>query len=389
MRDEWRRRWLYAAAVGGGLLLAGVLAVIFTPAIRVLVRWISGSDWKGMSGADRAAAFGQFRMALVQVVAVLGASVALLFTAFNYRLSRRGQVTDRFTKALERLGSDQMYVRIGGVLALEQIVQDAPDQAMHAAQILQAFIRERAPRRPTPKVAAVRRTVNAARRAARTNNSVRTPAQPLPKSPAADVQAALTALTQPISRAHVSSAVQVDLSGLHLVGADLRGADLTESDLRQTDLSGARLRGAKLTKALLWRADLSKAWMSEATFTGAWLREADLAGALLQDADLTDTKLGEANLANADLRKAVLSNSDLMDTHLTEGGGGLANLAGADLRGTDLLSASVAVEQVISARPARDTVLPPALAADARVIARINQPGALGEKSGQGATSTA
>ncbi|WP_189190926.1 hypothetical protein [Streptomyces albiflavescens] len=50
-------------------------------------------------------------------------------------MSRRGQVTDRFTKALERLGSEARYVRIGGVLALEQIVQGAPEQATHAAQV--------------------------------------------------------------------------------------------------------------------------------------------------------------------------------------------------------------------------------------------------------------
>ncbi|WP_167458968.1 MULTISPECIES: hypothetical protein [Streptomyces] len=55
-------------------------------------------------------------------------------------MSRRGQVTDRFTKALERLGSEARYVRIGGVLALEQIVQGAPEQATHAAQVLGHFV---------------------------------------------------------------------------------------------------------------------------------------------------------------------------------------------------------------------------------------------------------
>jgi hypothetical protein len=30
-------------------------------------------------------------------------------TAFSYRLSRRGQVTDRFTKALERLGAPELH----------------------------------------------------------------------------------------------------------------------------------------------------------------------------------------------------------------------------------------------------------------------------------------
>ncbi|WP_157855740.1 hypothetical protein [Streptomyces aureocirculatus] len=72
-------------------------------------------------------------------------------------LTRRDQTTDRFTKRLERLGSEQTYVRIGGILALEQIVQDAPEQAAaSAARVLGRFSRHRAPRaepQPAPDAA--------------------------------------------------------------------------------------------------------------------------------------------------------------------------------------------------------------------------------------------
>ncbi|MER5890904.1 hypothetical protein ABT160_44405 [Streptomyces sp. NPDC001941] len=105
------------------------------------------------------------RTSLVALVAALGAGVALLYTARTYRLTRRGQITDRFTKALERLGSDQEYVRIGGILALEQIVQDAPEQAAtDAARVLGHFLRAQAPRRalwrsgPCRKTNPIRRT---------------------------------------------------------------------------------------------------------------------------------------------------------------------------------------------------------------------------------------
>lgn len=50
------------------------------------------------------------RTAVVAFAAALGAGIALLYTARTYRLTRRGQITDRFTKALERLGSAQTYV---------------------------------------------------------------------------------------------------------------------------------------------------------------------------------------------------------------------------------------------------------------------------------------
>ncbi|MEV7076629.1 hypothetical protein [Streptomyces sp. NPDC093990] len=71
------------------------------------------------------------RTAVVAFTAALGAGIALLYTARTYRLTRRGQITDRFTEALERLGSPEIYVRIGGILALEQIVQDCPRTSSH------------------------------------------------------------------------------------------------------------------------------------------------------------------------------------------------------------------------------------------------------------------
>jgi aspartyl-tRNA synthetase len=40
-----------------------------------------------------------------------------VYTARNFTLSREGQVTDRYTKAIEQLGSDKPDVRTGGIYA--------------------------------------------------------------------------------------------------------------------------------------------------------------------------------------------------------------------------------------------------------------------------------
>ncbi|MDQ1040124.1 hypothetical protein QFZ75_006540 [Streptomyces sp. V3I8] len=84
--------------------------------------------------------------------------IALLCTARTYRLTRRRQITDRFTKvlekALERLGPDQIYIRVGGILALEQIVQDVPNKPPPTPPVSWATSSATAPlkprRRPTP-----------------------------------------------------------------------------------------------------------------------------------------------------------------------------------------------------------------------------------------------
>ncbi len=87
------------------------------------------------------------RLLVVSGIGAVVVAVGLLYTARNYRLSYRGQVTDRYTKALERLGSSEMYVRIGGLHALRQVMIDSPEHHDDVVEVLVAFIRDRAPRR--------------------------------------------------------------------------------------------------------------------------------------------------------------------------------------------------------------------------------------------------
>src|SRR5262245_54791635 len=90
--------------------------------------------------------------ARVLVISVGGAIVVgtgLLYTARNYRLSRRGQVTDRFTIALERLGSSELYVRIGGIHALEHVMRASPGHHNDGIEVRPQCIRGRGPTSPS------------------------------------------------------------------------------------------------------------------------------------------------------------------------------------------------------------------------------------------------
>jgi uncharacterized protein YjbI with pentapeptide repeats len=292
-------------------------------------------------GTGSAALVTGLRTAIVACVAALGASIALLYTARTYRLTRRGQVTDRFTKALERLGSDRLYVRIGGVLALEQIVHDAPEQAADAARVLIHFLRDSAPR-----------VISAPAAATGESSGVEpTPIDPLPDEPAADIQITLTALTRRESRSHVDPREPLDLHGLHLAGASLKEAELTNADLREVtltgaDLSGATLTGANLRDTTLTGVYLSGAILAGAKLSGAELTGADLSGATLTDADLslatlTNTRLRRATLTNAYLRRATFNRADLSGAVLNDANLGRAILTGANLRGAILAGANL------------------------------------------------
>jgi hypothetical protein len=242
--------------------------------------------------------------ARVLVVSVGGGVVVglgLLYTARNYRLSRRGQVTDRFAQALERLGSNEIYVRIGGIYALEQVLRDSPSHHSDVLAVLKAFIRRRTP------------DWNGSQR----NLPIDLDSQGkagLPGRPEEDVQTALNALgRRPLRPERV-----IELSELYLAGARLTNFDLEVWDLSRANLSGAWFTGA----------DLSGTWLIEADLSEARLSNADLSNAQCIGATLSNANLFNAKLYNTGFKGACLVGADLRDTNLCD-----ADLEEADLSG--------------------------------------------------------
>jgi hypothetical protein len=219
-------------------------------------------------------------------------------------LAEQGQITERFTRAIDQLGSDHLDVRLGGIYALERIARDSPGDRATIGEVLTAYIRGHAPWPPRlegqPPVEAAIETVAFLR--------LRAP----------DVQAALTVLGRGRFADPDPEAPQLDLSD-----TDLRRAYLSRADLRRARLYSADLRRARFDDTDLRGATLTRANLQEAHLLDANLRDADLHHADLQDADLTD-----ANLEGADLRHASLQGTKLDGVDLRG-----VRLDGADLPG--------------------------------------------------------
>ena len=60
-------------------------------------------------------------------------------------VAEQGHVTDRFTKAIEQLGSDNLAVRLGGIYALERIAKDSKRDHWTIMEVLTAYVRQNAP----------------------------------------------------------------------------------------------------------------------------------------------------------------------------------------------------------------------------------------------------
>jgi uncharacterized protein YjbI with pentapeptide repeats len=327
-------RWVLAG-VAVALAACLTLAALIGPAARYLAGErapLTDVERTEMTAAERVEAVNSARHTLVQAVTglvVIGGvaftALGLWYTAQTLNTTQEGQLTDRYTKAVEQLGSTKSDVRLGGIYALQRLASDSTRDRDSIRNVLSAFVRNHdmctlQPGEKTPP-----------KRCSDGNGAI---SAPLVRPPA-DVAAALT--IAPTLNALNNSGKDIGRADFSysrfpradLLGADLNGADLTGANLTGADLTGAYLTGANLTLANLKGADLSGANLNGANLDNVWLNGADLGGADLSGAYLTVAILSGANLNGADL-----SGADLDGTNLNG-----ANLTGATLTGATLDSA--------------------------------------------------
>jgi hypothetical protein len=222
---------------------------------------------------------------LTALGALVAAFAAFVVGLLNYRnqarqlgVAREGQLTERFTRAVEQLGSNKPDVRVGGVYALEQIANASARDRRAIVEVLIAFVHGHAPWPPS--------------RPEQKAEDFDLDRLPVLRAWAPDVQAAMTVLAR---------------RPFALDGEEL---DLTDLDLRRAELPKANLRRAKLHGARLQRAVLHDANLRGAEFYRARLERADLKDTNLQGAKLRRANLWRADLGGADLRSAGLKFSN-------------------------------------------------------------------------------
>ena len=79
--------------------------------------WLDRAGLRVLTPVQRETAVDAFRGRLIQLGAGALALGVLVFTGLTFWLSREGHVTDRYTKAIEQLGSDHLDVRLGAIYA--------------------------------------------------------------------------------------------------------------------------------------------------------------------------------------------------------------------------------------------------------------------------------
>lgn len=289
---------------------------------------------------DRADIEDAYRKTIGQLIGgaavLIGAGLAYYQTLLTQRASHDQLISQQVSKGFEQLASDDLPIQLGGVYALEYVMNKS-EYHKPVLEALCAFVRERT--KPTPTTAAPLQ--------GKTSEPPAENGALGPTPPAIDIQTVLTVIGRrdfktdvvDLRAAHIPKA---NLSGASLSKADLSKADLSEANLSEADLNGANLNGAKLDGADLREADLIGAHLR-----GAFLRKADLRGEatklndadLTEKADLSEAKVSDADLSGAILTNAILTNATLTGTRLNKAHLMGAHLIGANLRGAILTDA--------------------------------------------------
>lgn len=261
-------------------------------------------------------------------------------------LSQEGQVTERFTRAIDQLGADKLEIRMGGIYALERIAKDSPKNHWTIIEVLTSFIPKKSSSLSTEE--------------GRQENS--------PKI-AKDAQAALTVIRRRDATKDPEH-LRLDLQSTNLRGAclgayvlsgefipaDLRRTDFYEACLSEADLKASNLSEAVFVKASLENANLSKASLENANLSFAVLirsnlveavlrkaifEKANLEGAALYKTDARETSFFEAHLSGASFRESNLQLAKFQFAHLEGACLKGANLRNAHLMGTCLVEADL------------------------------------------------
>jgi len=191
-------------------------------------------------------------------------------------VTQEGQITERFTRAIQQLGDSQnLAVRLGGIYALERIAKDSPKDHWTIMEVLTAYIREHTPWKESPFSGE----------------------DEIIQSPAVDTQAILRVIGRRL---------------LKFQDGEENRLDLRETDLRRAILDGTHLEGALLTYAHLERAILLKAHLEQARLDRAHLEGANLSGAHLEGTNLD----GATGLTHQQLEEAHTDDQTILPDYL-------------------------------------------------------------------------
>jgi uncharacterized protein YjbI with pentapeptide repeats len=262
-----------------GRRLAGVLiAFAITLLVLLAVSFVSGLIWylnpifsanDKLSTTDRKDLVQGFASVAQAAAVGLAGAVGLVGLFFTWRslrqaresqaqtqentqrtleLTEQGQITERFTRAIDQLGATdettgkpKLEIRLGGIYALDRIAWDSPKRDYSTVmEVLTAYVRENTRQAPGPSEGSSEGDSTSREATTEPDEGAQQPAPPEQPRPTADTQAILDVLRRTQDRVPEEDRTLLDLRGANLQGADLQEANLQGAKVTANQLGVTR-----------------------------------------------------------------------------------------------------------------------------------------------------
>ena len=132
-------------------------SLLFVGIVVILLWWklpkVQVARSKALTDQIRFDRENEARKTLAQILGGIFLLAGLYSSVQTFNLAREGQITDRYTKAIEQLGASdgtgisKLEVRLGGIYALERIARDSERDHRTIMEVLTTYVREHSPRK--------------------------------------------------------------------------------------------------------------------------------------------------------------------------------------------------------------------------------------------------
>lgn len=303
----------------------------------------------------------RYRATLAQIFGGIAIVISLYFTwkrmstnerradiaENNSEINLKGQITERFTRAIDQLGNKELEIRTGGIYSLGRIARESDEDYWPIMEILTSYVRKNSP------------------------FDIVKFDEELP----IDIQACVTVLRRRRDNPFTNELYFINLKNAYLEKSNFDNTELESAIFINTKLSWSSFNQTNLERTKFNRATLNGVCFANAncecsSLIGADLEGVDVKGTNFSYANFTDANLNlvdltKTKLVGADFMRANLAEADLIGVDLTDVKFRGANLFGADFTDANLeKSIGLSVKQLSKASSLYNAIINPMVKAE-------------------------
>lgn len=223
-------------------------------------------------------------------------------------IATESQINDRFTRAMEQLGSENLTIRIGGVHALGKIAEDSPRDAQTIIDILCTFVRDQ--------------TRNDEYKKSRKG------ANGVFLLPRADIQDAITVLGRGQFSLFHKNLERAYLPKVKMINADFSNTSFSNTVLHSTHIFNSKFENCTFFKTQMIKSKIEDVLFQNTNFVSSDMSDSVITSSTIEKTNMDNVILSGVNFSKTKFVDFVIVRSDVESIGFYD-----SEMKGGDLRG--------------------------------------------------------